>query len=79
MVSMIVLLSIRPEFAERILNGTKKCEYRKVVFRRRDVDTFVLYVCSPVRMILAEIEIEKVLCNSPTSPLAEDRRSVWRV
>jgi len=64
---MIVLLSIKPEFAERIFDGTKRYEYRKVVFRRSGIDTCVLYVSSPVQMILGEIKIGKVICDNPTA------------
>ena len=30
---MKVLLSIKPEFAEKILNGTKRFEFRKGIFK----------------------------------------------
>lgn len=33
---MKVLLSIKPEFAERIFNGSKKYEFRKVIFKNPD-------------------------------------------
>ena len=31
---MKILLSIKPEFAERIFDGSKKYEFRKVIFRK---------------------------------------------
>ena len=45
---MIALLSLRPEFAERIFDGTKKYEYRKRVFVREDVDKVVVYATDPL-------------------------------
>ena len=35
---MQVLLSIKPEFAESILAGSKKYEFRKVIFRRTGLE-----------------------------------------
>ena len=32
---MKVLLSIKPEFAEKIFNGTKKYEFRKSIFKNK--------------------------------------------
>ncbi len=57
---MKLLLSIRPEFAERILDGSKKYEYRRVLFRR-PVATVVLYASSPVRMIVGEFEVADLI------------------
>lgn len=38
-----VLLSMKPEHAERILNGTKRFEYRKAVPLNESVRTVVFY------------------------------------
>ena len=38
---MKVLLSIKPEFAEKIFNGTKKYEFRKSIFKNKDVDKVI--------------------------------------
>jgi len=62
---MKVLLSIKPEFAFRILEGTKQYEYRRVIFRRKDVKTIVVYASDPVKKVVGEFEIEEVLCEDP--------------
>ena len=46
---MKVLLSIKPEFADKIFNGTKKYEFRKSIFKNKDVDTVVVYPKSVIR------------------------------
>lgn len=58
---MKVLLSIKPEYAEKIFNGTKKYEFRRAVFKNQDVKTIVVYASSPVQRVIGEFEIEKIL------------------
>ncbi len=61
-----MLLSIKPEYVERILSGTKKYEFRK--FRcRPDIDTIIIYATSPVKKVIAEATIKSVLEGSPDS------------
>ncbi len=57
---MKVLLSIKPKFAFEIFAGKKKFEYRRRIFKH-SVDTVVIYVTSPVSMILGEFDIEDLL------------------
>ncbi|HOF17045.1 MAG TPA: ASCH domain-containing protein [Bacteroidales bacterium] len=58
---MKVLLSIKPEFANKIFDGTKKFEFRKSIFKNKNVKTVVVYASSPVQQIIGEFEIEKIL------------------
>lgn len=58
---MKVLLSIKPEFAEKIFNGTKKYEFRKSIFKNKDVDTVVVYVSSPLQYVIGEFKIAGIL------------------
>jgi len=61
---MKVLLSIKPEFAEKIFDGTKKYEFRRSVFKNRNVKTVVVYASSPVQQVVGEFEIESILNHS---------------
>ena len=45
-----VLLSVKPKFAEAILAGDKTFEFRRLLFKRDDVRTIVLYASSPICM-----------------------------
>ena len=62
---MDVLLSIRPQFAERIFNGTKKYEYRKTIFSRVDVQKVVVYASSPIKKIVGEFMIAEIIRAKP--------------
>lgn len=58
---MKVLLSIKPEFAELIFNGTKKYEFRKAIFKNANIKTIVVYASSPMQKVIGEFEIEFIL------------------
>lgn len=62
---MKVLLSIKPEYAELILSGEKKFEFRKVLFKKQEVKTVVIYASLPVGKIIGEFEIDEIISSSP--------------
>ena len=64
---MKVLLSIKPEFAFKIFEGTKKFEFRKVIFKKPNIKTVVVYASSPVQQVIGEFEIEDILSFDPES------------
>jgi len=63
-VGSLALLPIRPRFAELIINGEKKVEFRKTNFRQ-DVSHVVLYASRPVQGILGYFEVVGILGDSP--------------
>lgn len=58
---MKVLLSIKPKYAELILNGEKKYEFRRAIFKRPLVKKVVIYASSPISKVIGEFEIEDIL------------------
>lgn len=54
-------MSLKPRFAEAILDGEKTFEFRRALFRSLDVETVVLYASSPVCMVLGEFDLEEVI------------------
>ena len=58
---MHVLLSIKPEFAEKIFNGTKKYEFRRTLFKNKDIDSIIIYVSSPIKKVIGELLIDEIL------------------
>jgi len=58
---MKVLLSIKPEYANKIFAGTKKYEFRRSIFKNPNVKTIVVYSSSPVQKVIGEFEIETIL------------------
>lgn len=62
---MQVLLSIKPEFVERIFAGEKRFEYRKAIFRRSDVEKVIIYSTLPEGKIVGEFFIDHILTDTP--------------
>lgn len=62
---MRLLLSIKPEYAEKILNGSKRFEYRKAAPRNEAIRTIVIYATMPVGMVVGEFEVAGVLRERP--------------
>jgi predicted transcriptional regulator len=57
---LIVLLSVKPQFANLIFDGDKKFEFRKSIFRK-SVKRILVYASSPVQQVIGEFTIHKVL------------------
>lgn len=57
---MKVLLSIKPEHANKIFDGTKKFEFRKALFKNRNITTVIVYASSPVQQVIGEFEIDDI-------------------
>ena len=59
-----IVLAIKPEYAEKILNNEKWFEYRRKI-PNRHVSQIVIYETAPVSKIVGEVDVRKVLENSP--------------
>ena len=66
---MRVLLSIKPEFALKLFNGSKGYEYRRVIFKNHEVSRVIVYASDPIKQIIGEFEIEDIL--------HEELQSLW--
>lgn len=64
---MKVLLSIKPEYAYRILDGTKRYEFRRKLHRDVRVHTVVIYATKPVGKVVGEFSIKGVHTGHPDS------------
>lgn len=63
---MNVLLSIKPEFANKILSGEKTYEFRKTPITKADsVDKVILYASSPVQRIVGTFRINQIVSGAP--------------
>ena len=58
-----ILLSIKPEYVDRILAGTKKYEYRKRL-ARSDSSVLIVYSKSPVMKVVSKVEIQRTICSA---------------
>lgn len=68
---MKVVLSIKPEFANKIFDGSKKFEFRKAIFKNKDVKWIIVYSSSPVQKVIGEFEIAKIY--------NDDLDSLWKL
>lgn len=59
-----ILLSINPEHVDKILDGTKLYEFRKVKCKG-EVSKIIIYCTSPVMKVVGEATVDDVLDNSP--------------
>lgn len=62
---MKVLLSIKPEFAEKIFSGEKTFEFRKSVYKDRSVKTIVVYATQPIGRLVGEFDVADIVSASP--------------
>jgi len=58
---MKILLSIKPKYAEMILSGEKKYEFRRSIFKNPNVRKVVIYASSPVSKVVGEFEVDDIL------------------
>ena len=59
-----LLLSIKPEYVEKILQGSKKYEYRKRL-AKEDVSVIYIYCTAPFMKIVASVQVIDRLTASP--------------
>ncbi|CAC5345733.1 MULTISPECIES: ASCH domain-containing protein [Planktothrix] len=69
----ILLLSIKPEYADKILAGKKTVELRRVRTRLEAGDLVLVYVTSPQQNLVASLEVERVI----TENLPQKKKYFW--
>ena len=65
MKSKTIILSIHPCHIEKIFSGEKIYEFRKII--PSDIQNIVVYATSPIKQIVAILEVDKVLTDTPES------------
>jgi predicted transcriptional regulator len=65
MLKRVLFLSLRPKYAEKILQGTKTVELRRARPSISEGDKVVLYVTSPTKAVKAISTVEDVHCARP--------------
>lgn len=59
-----MLLSINPEYVEKIFEGSKRFEFRKVRCKNT-VDSIVIYETAPTMKVVGEAKIKSVITGLP--------------
>ena len=62
---MKVMLSIKPEYVEKIFSGEKKYEFRRNIFKNPNIKSVVIYSTFPVKKVIGEFQIEEVIKGTP--------------
>ena len=65
MAGEILLLSIRPEHADKIFDGSKRVELRRVRPRVTSGDLVLVYVSTPVRALVGAFDVTRVVEAQP--------------
>ncbi len=65
-----ILLSIKPEHVENIMNKRKLYEFRKIKCKEK-VEQIVIYATAPVSKVVAEVEVVEVIEDIP--------EEVWKI
>lgn len=65
-----ILLSINPQYVERIMSGDKIYEYRKIQCKK-NVDKIVIYSTSPVMKVVGEADVADILIDEP--------QAIWKI
>ncbi len=61
---MNLILSIKPEYANRIFDKTKQVEFRKTIFTKQ-VDNVYVYSTAPDKKIIGYFKIRKIVKDTP--------------
>ena len=64
---MDVLLSIKPKFAESIINGKKKYEFRKNAFSKKNIGRVYIYSTNPIKKIVGIFKINNIIEDRPST------------
>ena len=67
---MKVILSIKPQFANKIFEGSKQFEFRKAIFKNPNIKKVIVYASSPIQKVIGEFEIDQIISDDP--------HTVWR-
>lgn len=59
-----VILSIKPKYAQTIISGVKKVEFRKKIFKR-PVDKVYIYSSSPTKKLIGYFTFSEIVEESP--------------
>ena len=63
---LVAFMSIKPEFANKIISGMKRYEYRKYPINVR-TSHVIIYSTSPEKVILGVAEVDGIQTASPTA------------
>lgn len=63
----ILFISVKPEFVDKIFNGTKTIELRKSSPKVKEDDIVLIYTTSPVMAVTGMCIVKQIIKSSPNS------------
>ncbi len=69
-----ILLSIKPEYVERIHAGSKKYEFRKRI-AKKTVGKILMYSTAPIMKVVGEVQIVETISASPSAMWEQTKES----
>lgn len=63
-----IMLSIKPEFAYKIISGEKQFEFRRRLCKK-DICKIYIYATAPIQKVIAEVEV--------TGKILDSKEAVW--
>lgn len=63
---MNVIISIKPQFVEKILSHEKKYEFRKIV-PKKEVEKYLIYSTVPDKKIVGYFESDRIIKDNPSN------------
>lgn len=69
--SIAILLSIKPQFANAIFAGDKHFEFRKAIPRDREAKRVYVYASAPISRVIGFFDVESILSDHPDALWAE--------
>ena len=61
----VIIKSIKPKYVKPILAKTKKYEFMKVIFAKRDIEEVIIYSSSPEKKFVAYFTLGRIFNNTP--------------
>ena len=62
---MDALLSIKPKHVKAIVNGKKRYEFRKSIFKNRNIEKVYVYSTAPVKKVVGSFRIGRIIEDHP--------------
>lgn len=63
---MSILLSIKPKYVDSIMSGEKRYEFRKTIFRNKNIRRAYIYSTAPVKKIVGSFLIGDIIEDYPS-------------
>jgi predicted transcriptional regulator len=62
---MNIILSIKPKYVEKIIAGEKQYEFRRTIFKRKNIGKAYIYSSSPTKKIIGSFMIGDIIEDHP--------------